>query len=162
MPGVSTVDQWGVVTVGKCNVKSYSSTQLSVATSVGEAEYYAALRGAAEGLALQALGRDLGINLEVTLWSDSTSARGVACRRGLGGRTRHMETKFLWLQEAIANKRLRWNKMRSDSNPADLLTKVRPFSDARRLIELVGGSLVHVQGEDLTWRGGVREKAHCQ
>ena len=65
-----------------CAVKSYSSTQLSVSTSVGEAEYYAAIRAAAEGLAVQALGKDLGIELKVVLWSDSTSARGIACRRG--------------------------------------------------------------------------------
>ena len=94
----------GVVLFGGSALKTYSSTQGSVATSVGEAEYYAALKGAAEGLGVQALARDLGVELKVRLVSDSTSARGIACRRGLSGRTRHLETKFLWLQEAVARK----------------------------------------------------------
>ena len=136
----------GTVTVDGCTVKNFSATQSSIATSVGEAEYYAALRGAAEGLCVQALGRDLGLELEVWLWSDSTSARGIACRRGLSGRTRHLETKFLWLQEAVANKRLKWAKIGTEVNPADVLTKIRNVGGAARLIESVGGFLVRVQG----------------
>ena len=131
------IDEWR----DRCTVKSYSATQISVATSVGEAEYYAALRGAAEGLALQALGRDLGIEMGVKLWSDSTSARGIACRRGLSGRTRHLETKFLWLQEAIAAKRLEWGKVHTEDNPADILTKCKSVHDAKRLMCTVSGFL---------------------
>ena len=126
---------------GGAALKTYSSTQGSIATSVGEAEYYAALKGAAEGLGVQALARDLGLEVEVRLWSDSTSARGIACRRGLSGRTRHMETKFLWLQEAVARKRLHWGKVHTAVNPADLLTKVKSRAEAGRLIELAGGRL---------------------
>ena len=123
-------------------MKTYSSTQGSIATSVGEAEYYAALKSAAEGLGVQALARDLGIEVKVRLWSDSTSARGIACRRGLSSRTRHLETKFLWLQEAIARKRLCWGKVHTSVNPADLLTKVKSRAEASRFVELAGGRLV--------------------
>ena len=132
----------GVVLLGGSTLKTYSSTQGSVATSVGEAEYYAALKAAAEGLGVQALARDLGIRVEVRLWSDSTSARGIACRRGLSSRTRHFETKLLWLQEAIARKRLCWAKVHTLANPADLLTKVKNSAEARRLVGVAGGELV--------------------
>ena len=128
--------------LGGSTLKTYSSTQGSVATSVGEAEYYAALKAAAEGLGVQALARDLGIRVEVRLWSDSTSARGIACRRGLSSRTRHFETKLLWLQEAIARKRLCWAKVHTLANPADLLTKVKNSAEARRLVGVAGGELV--------------------
>ena len=43
------------------SIQHCSSTQGSVALSVGEAEYYALVKGAAEGLGIQALARDLGI-----------------------------------------------------------------------------------------------------
>ena len=41
-------------------LKSWSSTQATVAMSSGEAEYYALVKGAAEGLGMQALMKDLG------------------------------------------------------------------------------------------------------
>ena len=149
----------GVVLFGGAALKTYSSTQGSIATSVGEAEYYAALKGAAEGLGVQALARDLGLEVEVRLWSDSTSARGIACRRGLSGRTRHMETKFLWLQEAVARKRLHWGKVHTAVNPADLLTKVKSRAEAGRLIELAGGRLAVRQANRCRQaEGGVSEE----
>ena len=48
-------------------------------------------------LGFASLARDLGYELKVVLWSDSTAARGVAATKGLSCRTRHMEVKFLWL-----------------------------------------------------------------
>ena len=92
----------GVLSIAGTAMKSWSSTQGSVATSVAEAEYYAALKGAAEALGFASLARDLGYELKVILWSDSTAARGVAATKGLSSRTRHMEVKFLWLQGALA------------------------------------------------------------
>ena len=154
----------GVVMFGGAALKTYSSTQGSIATSVGEAEYYAALKAAAEGLGVQALARDLGLEVGVRLWSDSTSARGIACRRGLSGRTRHMETKFLWLQEAVARKRLCWGKVHTTVNPADLLTKVKTRAEAGRLAELAGGRLEirqadrSRQAEGGCWRNGAQTK----
>ena len=50
--------------IGLC-VKSWSSTQTVVARSSGEAEYYAAVKGASEGLGLQAMLRDVGIDNQV-------------------------------------------------------------------------------------------------
>ena len=151
----------GVVMFGGSALKTYSSTQGSIATSVGEAEYYAALKAAAEGLGVQALARDLGLDVGVKLWSDSTSARGIACRRGLSGRTRHLETKFLWLQEAVARKRLCWGKVHTTVNPADLLTKVKTRAEASRLAELAGCRLTVRQADNAARRrGGVGRAVH--
>ena len=66
----------GVLSVAGTAMKSWSSTQGSVATSVAEAEYYAALKGAAEAFRFASLARDVGYELKVILWSDSTAARG--------------------------------------------------------------------------------------
>ncbi len=83
--------------IGGQVVKTWASTQGSVAMSSGEAEYYALIKGAAEGLGLQAVMADLGWEVKVKVWSDSSAAGGMAARRGLG-KNRHMEVKFLWLQ----------------------------------------------------------------
>ena len=86
------------------SLKSWSSTQGSVAMSVAEAEYYAALKGAAEALGFASLAKDLGCDLKVILWSDSTAARGLAARKGLSSRTRHMEVKFFVAAEHVGER----------------------------------------------------------
>ena len=46
--------------LGSHVIKTWSSTQASLALSSGEAEYYGVVRGTAVGLGQQALGRDAG------------------------------------------------------------------------------------------------------
>ena len=70
--------------------------------SSGEAEYYALVKSAAEGLGLQSLAKDLGYEMKVRIWVDSSSALAIVSRLGLG-RVRHMEVKYLWAQEAHKN-----------------------------------------------------------
>ena len=85
--------------------KHWSSTQGSVALSVGEAECCALLNGAAEGLVIHALARDLGIELTLRTWVDSTTADAIGSRIGPGS-VLHKEAKYFWAQEAHQNKRL--------------------------------------------------------
>ena len=89
----------GVVVIDGGAIKHWSSTQGSIALSVGEAEYYALVKAAAEGLGVQSLARDLGIELTLRIWVDNTTAHAIASRIGLG-KVRHMEVKYLWAQEA--------------------------------------------------------------
>jgi hypothetical protein len=80
----------GMMCVDKVGVKHWSRTQKARALSSGEAEYYAIVTGWAEGLGLQALAEDLGWKAAVRLWTDSSAAKAVANRRGLG-KLRHVE-----------------------------------------------------------------------
>ena len=112
----------GVVVGGGGVVKTWSSTQATHALSSGEAEYYVAVRAAAEGLGMVALMRDLGWAPRLRIYVGSSAAKSVASRVGLG-RLRHLEVKFLWLQDAVRQRRLELRKVRGDSNPADWLTK---------------------------------------
>ena len=48
-------------------VKTWSSTQTTIAQSSGEAEYYALVRAAAEGLGMQSVMQDLGWKMRVRL-----------------------------------------------------------------------------------------------
>ena len=103
-------------------VKTWSSTQTTIAQSSGEAGYYALVRAAAEGLGMQSVMQDLGWEMRVRLWVDSSAAKSIASRVGLG-RVRHLEVKFLWLQQVVRDRRLEIRKVHGADNPANVLTK---------------------------------------
>ena len=102
----------------------FSSTQATVAQSSGEAELYAATKGAAEGLGVASSMRDLGWTAWMRLRVGSAAAKSMASRTGLG-RVRNLDVRHLWLQEAVRRRRLTIHKVRGDGNPADWLTKPR-------------------------------------
>ncbi len=54
---------------GRHSLKTGSSTQTTIAMSSGEAELYAVVRGASEGLGLQALADDLGVTKAGRIWN---------------------------------------------------------------------------------------------
>ena len=73
--------------------------QATIAQSSGEAEYYAMVRAAAEALGLQSIMRDLGWQAGVRLWVDSSAAKSMSARIGLG-KVRHMEVKLSRTRES--------------------------------------------------------------
>ena len=107
---------------GEVAVSGWSSNQAVIALSSGEAEYYAALKGASAALGFQSMLKDLGIEASIIIYSDSSAARGIIHRAGLG-KLRHLETGYLWLQAAVKAKRLQVRKVLGTENPADLFTK---------------------------------------
>ena len=106
---------------GTC-LKTWSTTQTVIALSSGEAEYYAAVKGCAEGLAIQSYCRDLGIETSVRISTDSTACKGICARSGLG-KVKHLDVQLLWLQDAVRRGKVEMVKIRGDRNPADLMTK---------------------------------------
>ena len=130
----------GMLVVGGTCIKSWSRSQKSRALSSAEAEYYAMLGGAAEALGMQAIALDLGWSLKVRIWTDSKAGKGMASRRGLG-KTRHVEVKFLWLQQAVRSKRLVICKVWGTINPADHLTKPQAAGEFREDLDRVGGRI---------------------
>lgn len=112
----------GVLMVKGLCLKTWSSTQTVVARSSGEAEYYAAAKGAAEAIGFQSMCRDLGIELKIKVWSDSSACRGMCQRTGIG-KVKHMAVQMLWLQDAVRKRLLDLGAVRGACNPADLMTK---------------------------------------
>ena len=80
----------GVAMLGTHCIKTWSTNQQVVATSSGEAEYYGMVKGASNGLGIQGMLHDSGVILGITLYTDSSAAKGIASRRGLG-KVRHIE-----------------------------------------------------------------------
>ena len=79
---------------GASAVKGWSSNQSVIALNSGEAEYYAALKGASSALGFKAMLADLGIESKIILYTDSSAARGIIHRAGLG-KLRHLETGYM-------------------------------------------------------------------
>ena len=112
--------------LGKHTLKGWSKTQTLVALSPGESELYAALKASAEALGLIALLQDLGYTVRGEVWGEASAALGIIHRKGLG-KTRHIDTGLLWIQQTAAEQRLKYLKVLGKDNPADLYTK---FLDA--------------------------------
>ena len=71
---------------------------------------------------IQSLLADWGYTSEVKVLTDSTAAKGTCSRRGLG-KLRHVQTRYLWVQERVANEEIKILKVGTHDNLADMCTK---------------------------------------
>ncbi len=74
----------GVLTVGGHYIKSWSSTQKTIALSSGEAELAALVKCSCETIVVLQLADDWGASLEGEAYVDSLAALGVVARKGAG------------------------------------------------------------------------------
>jgi hypothetical protein len=103
-------------------VRGWSSTQKVIALSSGEAEYYGMVRGGPEGLGTQSIFMDMHGKCKLKLHEDSSAAKGIAERSGLG-KIRHIEVNQFWLQQKVRDKKIKLVKVDGKKNLADALTK---------------------------------------
>ena len=80
------------------------------------------LRASAEALGIESICKDLGIEYNGEIWGDAFAALAIVKRKGFG-RTRHIDTGLLWVQQVAAEKRLSYHKALGKLNPADMFTK---------------------------------------
>ena len=93
-----------------------------MALSSGEAEFYAAIKGACEGLGIKSLLKDLGFTVKVEVIQDSTAAKGTASRAGIG-KIKHLDVGWCWIQATVEKGEITLIKIDGKINPADVLTK---------------------------------------
>ena len=74
--------------------------QSVIALSSGEAEYYSLVTLMSELIGLQSLAADWNLQYKLGANVDATAAIGMISRRGLG-KTKHIDTVWMWAQEAI-------------------------------------------------------------
>ena len=114
-------------------VKAWSKTMSIIALSSGESELSAVVRGATEGMGIQAVLADYGYQCELQISSDATAAIGMVKRQGLG-RVRHLAVADLWIQQSIRKKELRTRKWPGLDNPADLMTKYKCRPESQKFM----------------------------
>ena len=71
-------------------LKTYSQTQETIALSSGESEFYGIVKVATMGIGTESTFKDLGLEVEVQVKTDSSAARSISPRRG-AGRVRRVE-----------------------------------------------------------------------
>ena len=108
--------------LGEHLIKGWCATQAVIALSSGEAEFYGIVKGRSVGLRARSVLQDLGSRVRVCVLTDSSAAKGMASRRGLG-RVRHVEVNQLWVQEKVSSGEIELKKVEGSRNLADALTK---------------------------------------
>jgi hypothetical protein len=107
---------------GRHLLRASSNTQTVVATSSGESEFYAIVRGTSFGLGAKSMAADLGMTVELEVETDASAGRGIALRLG-AGKIRHLHTQYLRVQGTFNRREAKLNKIDGDKNQADLMTK---------------------------------------
>jgi len=126
-----------IIRLGKHLLRFYSLTQSIIGISSGESEFYALTKGAAIIFGFQSMAIDWGLEMKCLLQTDSNSAKGTVSRRG-AGKLRHIETPFLWLQQARVRRNLEIHKVKGIYNEADLGTKVLDAGTISRILGQIG------------------------
>ena len=121
-------------------IEHWSRTQKSRALSSTEAEYYAIVTGAAEGIGMCSLAEDLGWKMRIRIWTDSSGGKAAASRRGLG-KLRHVELKYLWVPESVKSGKVEMKTVRGEDNIADHLTKIKSRDEVAEKLKGVGGGM---------------------
>ena len=114
--------------MGQTCVKHWSKLQANITLSSGESELVALVKGVSEGLGMQSLAADLGMQAEGGLYTDATAANGMVQRRGLG-KAKHIDVGMLWVQERLRNKLMSLAKIDGTLNSSDILTKNTPVGN---------------------------------
>ena len=66
--------------------------------------------------------RDMGGKVNIDLYTDSTTGKGMATRIGLG-KVRHLDTGLLWIQHHVGRQDIRLKKVDGKANLADVGSK---------------------------------------
>eukprot|EP00438_Fugacium_kawagutii_P026486 Skav202797 [mRNA] locus=scaffold326:708101:708889:+ [translate_table: standard] len=114
-----------VVQLLNSTVSFGSRTQGTIALSSGEAELYSIGQGTSEALFVRNLLLEAKLTkaVNITVHTDSTAGKSMATRFGTSKKTKHVELRFLYVQELVAKSTVRLKKVNTKFNCADVLTK---------------------------------------
>ena len=126
-----------MIAIGNHVVKYWSSTQTVIALSGGEAELYAIVKATSVSLGMQGLLTDIGVSAKIRVFTDASTGKSIATRRGLG-KIRHLDTSTLWVQEQVQKGAIEVSKIKNLFNSADLFTKHLNKDEILRCMESMG------------------------
>ena len=95
---------------------------------------YSILKGVSEALGYMSMMADWGRRLSCEAKADASAALGIIERKGLG-KLRHIDTTYLWLQQAECKRRVNFAKVPGTTNCADLGTKPLNFENILKHME---------------------------
>ena len=116
-----------------------SKLQKCVALSTTEAEYIAANEAGKEVIWLKNYLNELGVKqADYVIHCDSQSAIYLSRNSMYHSRTKHIDLRYHWIQDAILNKMFQLRKIHTDKNSSDMLTKVVPRQKLEFCIKSIG------------------------
>ena len=122
---------------GQC-FYSFSRNQKSVSLSSGEAEYYAGASAASDSILLQEAVKFLTQrNCKVHLHMDSSAARGIITRQGVG-RVKHLQVRTLFLQDLHKQGTISVHPVGTKESTSDIGTKPLSAKRIRLLLHWLG------------------------
>ncbi|CAJ2658330.1 unnamed protein product [Trifolium pratense] len=118
-----------MMTFAEAAVSWQSRLQKCVALSTTEAEYIAATEAAKELLWMKKFLQELGIEQEkFMLFCDSQSAIHLGKNPTFHSRSKHIEVRYHWIREALEMKSFSLEKIHTDENGSDMMTKTLPVT----------------------------------
>ncbi|CAJ2642124.1 unnamed protein product [Trifolium pratense] len=106
-----------------------SRLQKCVALSTTEAEYIVATEAAKELLWMKKFLQELGFEQEkFVLFCDSQSAIHLGKNPTFHSRSKHIEVRYHWIREALEMKSFSLEKIHTDENGSDMMTKTLPVT----------------------------------
>ena len=129
-----------VFTAGGCAISWRSTLQSVVALSSTEAEYMAMAEAAKEALWLQAFAGEItSCRSPIVVHCDNQSAIHLAHDHMYHERSKHIDVRFHFIRDVIIDRKVQVQKISTDINPADMLTKPLPvakFEFCRRALSV--------------------------
>ena len=106
-------------------VHASSKRQQSISISTTEAEIMAASLAATEIIFMHSLLSEMGYDMSepTILWVDNMGAVEITKRRESLARSRHIERRYLKMQEWVAEGKIKVKYIKTDDNRADMFTK---------------------------------------
>ena len=80
------------------------------------------VKGGQVGPSLRSMCQDLGIPMKIEIQSDSSTANSLTDRLGAGQRTKHIDTRYFWIQERVQDGYFSIKKVLAAMNCADVGT----------------------------------------
>ena len=118
-----------------------SRTQATIAASSCEAELYGLGTATSEALHTQCLLHEASFSKNlpsITVFTDSSSAKSLSSRIGVGRTRKHTQLRYLYTQVLISSKLIKLQKVHTSLNLADLFTKHLPDKALTELRDTVG------------------------
>ena len=130
-----------VFCIGGCAISWKATLQHVVALSTTEAEYMAVTEAIKEALWLRGLFGELTLQEGVTtIYCDSQSAIHLTKDQMYHERTKHIDVKYHFIRDIIADKRVLVQKINTKDNAADMFTKALPVYKFKQCLNLIGVS----------------------
>ncbi|RVW35322.1 Retrovirus-related Pol polyprotein from transposon TNT 1-94 [Vitis vinifera] len=127
-----------IFTLFGCAISWRASLQPTVALSTTEAEYMSLTEGVKEGMWLNGFLGSLGLNLsKPVIYCDSQSALCLAKNLVYHERTKHIDVRLNFIRDVIEEKLFSIEKVATEVNPADMLTKPITTEKFKHSLDLV-------------------------